>query len=272
MRCAVFLIALLSARLAWAHGAVHQQIAALDARIARAPGDADLYLHRGRLYLEDRQFEEANRDFRQALALDPRLRAAHYFWGDSLLRSGDAAGAEKEARAFLSALGTEDRGGLMRGYRLLGQSLAEQKKPAEAAEACRSALAQTGEPDPALYRECADNALAAGQPSEALRILDEGIGRLGSLTVLEERAIEIELQAGRTDGALARLDRLTAGPGRERWLVPKGKILEKAGRTAEARQAFEAALAAIRALPPGRRKTRSLIRLEQEVKTHLESL
>lgn len=272
MRRAVFLVALLTARIAGAHGAVHEQIAALDARIARAPGDAELYLERGRLYLEDRHFEEASRDFRRALSLDPGLRAAHYFQGTSLLRSGDAAGAEREARAFLSALGKEDWGGLMRGYRLLGQSLAEQGKPTEAAEACRSALGQADETDPGLYRECADNALAAGQSPEALRILDEGIGRLGPLTVLEEKAIEIELQAGYTDNALARLGRLAGGPGRERWLAWKGEILERAGRTAEARQAFEAALAAIRALPPGRRKTRSLLRLEQEVEARLQGL
>ena len=273
MRRAVFLIALLAAQTAWAHGAVHEQIRLLEARIARAPGDAELYLERGRLYLEDRHFEEANRDFRRALTLDPRLRAAHYFQGSSRLRSGDAAGAEREARAFLSALGREDRGGLMRGYRLLGQSLAEQGRPAEAAEACRSALGQADEPDPGLYRECADAALAASQSPEALRILDEGIGRLGPLTVLEEKAIEIELQAGGTDGALARLDRLAAaGPGRERWLAQKGEVLERAGRSAEARQAFEAALAAIRSLPPGRRKTRSLLRLEQEVEARLQSL
>lgn len=269
MSRAVFLIALLAARIAWAHGAVHEQIAALDARIARAPGDAELYLDRGRLYLEDRHFEEASRDFRRALDLDPRLRASHYFLGTSRLRSGDAAGAEREARAFLSALGKDDRGGLMRGYRLLSQSLTEQGKPVEAAEACRSALGQAGEPDPGLYRECADAALTAGDRKEALRILDEGIGRLGPLTVLEEKAIEIELP----DGALARLDRLAAaGPGRERWLARKGEILETAGRPAEARQAFEAALAAIRALPPGRRKTRSLLRLEQEVEAHLAGL
>ena len=273
MRRAVFLIALLTARIAWAHGAVHEQIRALDARIAQTPEDAELYLHRGRLYLEDRHFEEASRDFRHALELDPGLRAAHYFQGDSRLRSGDAAGAEREARAFLAALGKEDRGGLMRGYRLLGQSLAEQGRPAEAAEACRSALGQADEPDPGLYRECAGFSLAAGDRQEALRILDEGIDRLGPLTVLEEKAIEIELHAGHTDGALARLDRLAAaGPGRERWLAQKGEILERAGRPAEARQAFEAALAAIRALPPGRRKTRSILRLEQEVEERLQGL
>ena len=232
----VFLIALLTAQLAWAHGAIHEQIRALDVRIAREPGDAELYLHRGRLYLEDRHFEEANRDFRRALELDPRLRAAHYFQGGSLLKSGDAAGAEREARAFLSFLGVEDRGGLMRGYRLLSQSLTEQGRPAEAAEACRSALGQAAEADPGLYRECAAASVTAGNRPEALRILDEGIGRLGSLSVLEEMAIEIELEAGRTDGALARLDRLVAaGPGRERWLAQKGEILEKAGRPAEAR-------------------------------------
>lgn len=273
MRRFAFLAVLLAARLAGAHGAVHEQIERLDARIAGEPGSADLYLQRGRLFLEDRHFEEAGRDFRRALQIDPHLRAAHYFHGDALLKSGDAAGAEREARAFLAALGREDRGGLMRGSRLLGQSLAEQGKPLEAADAFRTALGHAPEPDPAHYRECAAAFLAAGPAhrERALEILDSGIARLGPLPALQEMAVDVELQAGRPDAAVKRLDGLIAqGQGRERWLLRKGDILQQAGRTAEARRVFEEALAAIESLPPGRRSTRALRELEGEIRGRLE--
>jgi predicted Zn-dependent protease len=272
MRRLTFLALLLAARLAGAHGAVHEQIERLDARIAEQPGQADLYLQRGRLFLEDRHYEEAGRDFRRALQIDPHLRAAHYFHGDSLLKRGDAAGAEREARAFLAALGEEDRGGLLRGYRLLGQSLADQGKSLEAAAAFQTALSHAPEPDPAHYRDCAAAWLAAGPAHRktALEILDSGIARLGLLPALQEMAVDIELQAGRPDAAAKRLDRLIAqGQGRERWLLRKGEILLQAGRTPEARQAFEEALAAIEALPPGRRNTRALRELEREVRGRL---
>lgn len=275
MRRLAFFTFLLAARLAGAHGAVHEQIERLDARIAVEPKNADLYLQRGRLFLEDRHFAEAGRDFRRALQIDPHLRAAHYFHGDALLKSGDAAGAEREARAFLAALGDEDRGGLMRGYRLLGQSLANQGKPLESAVAFRTALAHAPEPDPAHYRDCAAAWLAAGpvHRERALEILDSGIARLGLLPALQEMAIDVELQAGRPEGAVKRLDGLIAqGQGRERWLLRKGEILLQAGRTPEARRAFEEVLAAIEALPPGRRGTRALRELEREVRRRLQGL
>jgi predicted Zn-dependent protease len=272
MRHLAFLTLFLAARLAWAHGAVHEQIERLNARIAEQPGNADLYLQRGRLFLEDRHFEEAGRDFRRALQIDPHLRAVHYFHADALLKSGDAPGAEREARAFLAGLGEEDRGGLLRGYRLLGQSFAAQGKPLESAAAFQTALHHAPEPDPAHYHDCAAAWLAAGPAHKetALEILDSGIARLGLLPALQEMAVDIELQAGRPDGAVKRLDRLIAqGQGRERWLLRKGEILLQAGRTPEARRAFEEALAAIEALPPGRRNTRALRELEGEVRGRL---
>lgn len=268
----LLLLALLTARLAWAHGAVHEQIKGLDAQVAKEPGNAGLYLHRGRLFVEDRHFAEAVRDFRRALEIDPRLRAAHYFQGDALLKSGDAVGAEREARAFLAGLEEENRGGLMRGYRLLGRSLLDEGKPLEAAAAFRTALGHAPEPDPAHYRECAAAYAAAGPEHRdvALEVLDEGIARLGPLPALQEMAVEIELQAGRPDGAVKRLDALIAqGQGRERWLQRKGEVLLQAGRPAEARQAFEAALAAIEALPSSRRSSRALRELEREVRARL---
>lgn len=261
---------LLTAQLAWAHGAVHDQIKALDARIAHEPANAGLYLDRGRLYMEDRHLAEAIEDFRRALKLDPGLRAIHYFQGDALLKSGDAAGAEREARIFLSALSPEDHGGLLRGHRLLGQSLMEQGRPLDAAGAFRSALAQAQEPDPAHYLECAAAYRAAGQGETALRVLDDGIGRMGVLPSLQEKAIEIEMESGRADGALGRLDRLIAGgKGAESWLYRKGEILLAAGRRPEARQAFESAAAALQALPAGRRQTRSMLQLRKEIEAGL---
>jgi predicted Zn-dependent protease len=275
MRLPGFLAALLTAHLAWAHGTVHEQIKGLDARIATEPDNAELYLQRGRLFMEDRHFGEAVEDFRRALRIDPHLRAAHYFQGDALLRSGDAPGAEREARAFLAALGAQDRGGLMRGYRLLGQSLLERGRPLDAAGAFRTALGHAPEPDSAHYRECAAAYAAAGPGHRevALEILDEGIARLGPLPALQEMAVDIELQAGRPDGAIRRLDALIAqGQGRERWLQRKGEILLRAARTVEARQAFEAALSAIAALPSARRNTRALRELEREIRSRLEEL
>jgi len=54
--------------------------------------------------------------------------------------------------------------------------------------------------------------------------------------------------------------------------VRRGKLLEEAGRLAEARQAYVTALAALDSLPEHRRKVRALARLESQATAALERL
>jgi predicted Zn-dependent protease len=113
--------------------------------------------------------------------------------------------------------------------------------------------------------------LAADRPEAALGGLDEGIARLGPLVSLEQPAIELELQARRWDQALHRLDRLAAqSPRKESFHERRGQILLQAGRRAEARQAFRAALFALAALPPAQRATPAMAELEARLRRQLK--
>ena len=264
--CLILLVLLFSPAIL-AHGLIHEQLKSTDQRIAKEPNNAALYVHRGRLYLDEDHIDLAIKDFRRALKIEPSHRAAHYFLGEALLNQQDLVGAERESRAFIAALGEDDNGGLMRGYRLLGHSLMGQHKSLEAAEAYQMAIKHAVEPTPSLYLECAAAYRSAGKENlpKALAILDEGITKLGPLTSLQEAAIEIDLQENQVEAGIARLDSLIAlGKGTEYWLFRKGDLLIRAGRNAEGCQAYKQALAAISAVSV-RRKTVSLDKLKQSV-------
>jgi hypothetical protein len=119
---------------------------------------------------------------------------------------------------------------------------------ADAAHADYSqALQWLAQPTPELYLERAALPLPA---DKILAGLDEGLARLGPVVALSERALALEVQLGRTDAAVARLDALAVSAERkETWLKRRGDLLAAAGRTAAAHASYRAALDAIRTLP-----------------------
>jgi predicted Zn-dependent protease len=107
--------------------------------------------------------------------------------------------------------------------------------------------------------------LAAGPQysDRALEGLNEGINRIGPAVTLQLLAIDIEVSKNRYPEALARLDKIIARADRKDiWLVEKGKLLQKAGRTEEANQVFKAALMEIQSLPIGIREAKQTKDLE----------
>ena len=69
-----------------AHGDLHQQITEISKQIERKP-DAALYLKRGELEREHREFGKALEDYRKAAELDPGLDIIHYCRGSALAES-----------------------------------------------------------------------------------------------------------------------------------------------------------------------------------------
>lgn len=260
------------AALVMAHDAPDHQLVETSVKIRKQPKDAGLYLHRGRLNLDLEHLRDAEADFRKALQVDPALASAHYFLAETLLKAKQAQAAEAEARAFIASLNPDESGGLLRGYRLLGKSLALQGRARDAAETFRRAIGYSPRPEPEQYAECARAYSQSGTDGVALAltVLDEGMAKLGPLASLQADAIEMDLQAGRLDEALSRLDRqIAAGQGSEFPLFRKGEILAGAKRTAEAQVAFEQAFAAISARPVLRQSTPALVKLRDDIRQRL---
>jgi tetratricopeptide (TPR) repeat protein len=252
---AVTVATLLAPLRAAAHVGPAERIAALDRAIATSPRDADLHAQRAALHEVEGDWSGALADLDRAALLDPnREDALALPRARVLLAAGDGAGAIALASRALAACGTsadpEAHLVVARGLRAAGNpGLA-----VAADDAYARALGATDAPKPDDVLERAAAARDGIGSEHALAVLDEGVARLGPLATLQLAAIEIEVELGRIDAALARIEAVAAtARRREQWDARAGAILEAAGRAAEARRAYEAARCAIDALPRSRR-------------------
>ena len=251
--CTVTLAAL--AAQAAAHGDLHEQIAAVTARIEALPASAPLYLKRAELHRAHREREMALADYARAAALDPYLAAVDLGRGLLFLEMGTPRSAREALDRFIARHPAHAEALAARARALV--RLGELRV---AAADYTAAIAAAPHPKPDYFIERAWAVAADGDShiAAALRGLDEGIARLGPLVTLQLPAIELELRRHASDAALARVDSLAAAlPRKETWLMRRGEILEQAGRLREAFVAYEAALAAVNTLPASRRETRA---------------
>jgi len=270
--CAILLGLLLLPGPASAHVALDEQIADLTAQIERRSEVASLYLKRGDLYRYRGEWRNARADYRRARRIDPALKGLDLSRGTLLLEEGKPGRAVAVLDRYL-----ERRPGDPVGLRMRARARRALGMPLEAAEDLRQAIAAIDpprrEPDDFLDRA---RALAAAGPDhldEAIRALDEGMAALGPIVSLQIPAIDFCLQAGHFEEALQRVDVLAAGAGRrEAWLAKRGEILERAGREAEARDAYAAALRALEMLPPDARRNRVIGKLEGNLRAALSRL
>jgi tetratricopeptide (TPR) repeat protein len=143
--------------------------------------------------------------------------------------------------------------------------------PEAAARDFAEAIAKGPRPTPEQVIAHRDVLLGLGRKQDALRALDAGATRLGRIVSLELPAVDLEVELGRFDAALARLDRLAAtGPQNPLWIARRGELLEKAGRAREARAEYAKALALIDARPAARRGNR-IADLKRRLETALAS-
>jgi tetratricopeptide (TPR) repeat protein len=115
--------------------------------------------------------------------------------------------------------------------------------------------------------------LAASRPVEALKSLDEGIARFGSVVTLQLRAIEIERKSKQYDNALKRVETILRQSARkDQWLLARAQILEEADRKQKALESWREALLAIDQLPENRRGTADTQERSKEIRAALARL
>jgi len=253
-----------------AHDGLHEAIASFDARIERAPDDVGLLLARGDLHRRHQAWGAAFEDALRVRQLSPDddacllLRAmlhADLDWAETALPLLDAYLARQADDLDARWLRGEVRSRLgdIDGALLDWDTV----------------IAARERPSPDEYVARADLLATIGSESLALALsgLDEGIARLGAPAALQLRAIDLEVERGETDAALARLTTLEArSERRERWLAQRGDILMRSGRTREALVAFRDAAAAIDALAARHRKTQAVRDLADHVARRLAEL
>jgi Flp pilus assembly protein TadD len=248
------MVAALSATLAWvgtagAHAGFEVLEEAVRERVAARPDDPESHLARARVHQIAREWDAALTALAEAAArgADPAVVGAAR--GLVLLDAGRPRLAKREFDRVLAR--RPDAHGILfdRGRACLALG-----RPDQAARDFGYAIAGMPEPRPEHVIARRDALLALGRPDEALRALDEGALRVGAVASLELAAVDLEVELGRHEAALERLDRLLAqGPTNEAWRVRRAEILERAGRPAEARAEYARALAFLDARPARRR-------------------
>jgi tetratricopeptide (TPR) repeat protein len=263
MLAAAWLAALSAGTPAPAHPEIDRQIADVTARIEATPRDPWLFLRRGELHRIHQDWELAAADFRRAAEVGRDLAVVDFHLGRMQLDAGRPEAARVALDRFLSREPTHAEARTARA-----RALVELGRPLEAAADWDAALAVPGVralPEDYLGRARALATVGETHLGRALAGLEEGIARLGGAVTLELYAIEIEERMGRTDAALARIDRLaTAASRKESWLLRRAEILERAGRADEARESYERTIAAIDAAATARRGTRAASRLREQ--------
>jgi tetratricopeptide (TPR) repeat protein len=202
------------------------RIARVTREIEAAPLAAPLYLRRGELLREDRDFERAYADFERAAALAPGLAGLDFAWARLWLEAGRP---ERALAALDRLLAREPEHA--HALVLRGRARAALGDPLAAAADLGAALRRFERPTPELVLERAALQRSAGDLDAALSGIDEGIARLGPAYSLLRAAIELEVEREGWAAALARSDALPE-PLRERpeWQKRRGDWLLALGR------------------------------------------
>jgi tetratricopeptide (TPR) repeat protein len=253
---------------AGAHGELLLRIAELTRRIQTASNDlAVLYLQRGELYRQDQNWSAAEADLARAAQLDPTL-PVDLCRAKLLADTGQLEAARAQFDALLSRAPQNAEAWLGRAEVHL-----RQKRISEALADFRRALELSAHPLPAQALTLARALRDAGRADEALNLLDASLRNTGAPLELHAEALNLELECKNFDAALQRLEVILRRAHRkEEWLAKRGEILLQAGRPAEARQAFEAALAAIRTLPQRIQQNPPMLKLRADIHAALARL
>ncbi len=269
-----FAVVAVSWSLAAGHAELQVVIDELDRRIAADQGNAELYLRRGEMHRLHRDWPAALADYERAAGLDPSLHEVDLFRGRMHLDADHPREALAALDRFLAARPGDVRALVHRAEAKV--RLGDGSGGARDYTAAIEGLMREGRsPTPEMFIE-RSRALAAAGPEHrkaALRGLEQGMDLLGRPITLELEALELELALGRTEAALARVERLaetTAAP--EPWILRKAEILERSGRTDEARVAYRRVLEGLEARPAHRRRAGPLAELEARARESLARL
>ena len=243
----LFLFLTFHPRISPGHGETLIQIGVLTQQIeAGSTNNGSLYLRRGELYREHKDWERAEADYQKALELGLQPAEVNLNRGRLLVDKGDVKSA---VAIFDSAINSAPKFG--EAYFERGRSWLKLENRDKAIADLQKGLSLLNSPQPEHFKELAQALASTGELEQALAILDNGIKKLGPLPLLQSDAIDIELRLSHWKPAVARIDEvLKIIDRKEQWFAQKGEVLLKDNQPNEAKKALMSALKAIDALPP----------------------
>jgi predicted Zn-dependent protease len=251
-----------------AHGTHSSLMALLDERLAKQPENGRLWFQRALLQFEHDDWAAASQDLAKAELLAPGEFPVRWWQGKIL----DQEGKPQQAKVVLDAFLTKspDHSGALASRARVETKLGLHK---EALDDFRAALANQPDAGPDLIQETAQALATQGNTDESIRVLETGSARLGNVPSLQLSILEIEVNAGRFESALARLKQLEqSAPRPEPWMEKRASILAEAGRPGESNAAWRALIAHLNALPAAERSSHSMTLLSERARQAVAAL
>lgn len=247
-----FLLGLFLIAVAAGHPDPRHSLEELDSHLAADPCNADLHLAKANIYRGLKLFPEANASVEAAAKLtpqDPRIdfERAHIDL---------VAGKLPAARSRLETL-TRTQPSYAEPWQLLGFMQRDAGETDAGIASSRKYLELALHSAPDDFTELAARLSRRGGPGdreEAVTLLDRAASRFGGLMGIQLMAADLEVEMGRIDPALKRLDALAVRfRPRPEWSIRRGEILLQARRPGEAASAYDGAIALLDTLPPAKR-------------------
>jgi tetratricopeptide (TPR) repeat protein len=266
-----FFIVLGYALPAQAHEPGLEKIKSITAQLAKHGDSPQLYIQRARLFQDEQHWSKAMSDFNKAAELEP---------GNANINL-DRARLTYEAKEYMRALdfidlyllqhesSTESLLIKARSFRELQQY----KQAIKFFELALSNLPDTDDsPLPEWYVELASLYKITGDKNKALQAYQQGIDRLGPLSVFQVKAIELEVDLELYGSALNRIDQiLSQSQRKDIWLARRADIMAQAGLQQDAQQSYQQAYAALQQLPQRLRNLPVTRKLEKKLQSHITS-
>ncbi|MDX1694153.1 MAG: tetratricopeptide repeat protein [Ketobacteraceae bacterium] len=242
----------------------------LNQQIEHNPDDAYLLIKRAQeLIQEDKAYQKAKADLEKARKLGANESSSHEFnFVTGLWHQYQDQWAEA-ADAFSRCIEMDTNH--LQCHRGLAEIRLAQKDPHGAIEVLTRLIKSSEAAQTDDYFHLAQLLEQQGKPAEALKYLDQAQARFGALPHFEKYAIKIELSQNHLDKALRRHQSLEPYFGKTpQWQYDLGVLFQKAGKPAEARSAFEKALALLEKLKS--KTSDASAKLQQEIRDRLAAL
>ena len=246
---------------AFAHAGHDAQLLRINRAIEQQPDDQALYIRRGSIYCENRQFDHASADFEQAERLGPKVVVA-FERGVLYYRMGDFERATDYFNQYLeqfpeAAHAFEYRAWAARDTGDYPLAIADLNSYFELLET----------PHPGNYIAAANMLHDMQQTQQALQLLDKGMEKIGLTPQLQRRAIELELERDQVSNAIARHDSLRSTLNENPlWKLQMAELLLQDNRNEEARKMAQQAETELLALRPTPARLQQLQRSRQLLK------
>lgn len=217
---------------AFGHGAYHDVVAGLNAKLAVTPGDADLRFQLASAHVEHGEWQACLDEVAKVEALSGGAIRTTYLSGKALAGEGKLVPALSALDAFLDA---------EPGHQLaLIERARVRMKLGQVEAGIADYSAAFANPAPAeVHVEAVEALRRNGRNKEAFDLAEAAVKETGGDPAALLCAIDCAASLGRTDEAVGHLEELMEKwPRPEPWMQRKAEILAEAGRRAEAKAAW----------------------------------